>query len=143
LIWGYRFADVRLCCCFIALTQLDGITRSPAHEVEVGQFFPPMFLFYIDRIPDGLSKLPPIRLNPEATRIRLSIGKLKAAFDREGFIVTGDAFAPAVWSYRSRRCSHNSFSNHAYFYADFGCAYCARLRSGRSGQPILFHPSSI
>jgi len=36
---------------FIALMQLDGIARSPAHKVEVGQFFPPMFLFYtnIDR----------------------------------------------------------------------------------------------
>jgi hypothetical protein len=56
---------------FVALTQLDGITRSPARKVEVGQFFPPMFLFYtnIDRIPDGPSKLPPIRLRNPKLRV--------------------------------------------------------------------------
>jgi hypothetical protein len=47
LIWGYRFADIRFFCCFIALTQLDvGNARSPTHKVEVGQSFPPMFLYY-------------------------------------------------------------------------------------------------
>jgi hypothetical protein len=42
-----------------------GNARSPAHKVEVGQSFPPMFLFYTNIDRTGCQSFPPFDQNPK------------------------------------------------------------------------------
>jgi hypothetical protein len=108
LSWRYSFADIRFCCCFIALTQPDvGDAPRPAHKVVVGQSVFPAYglcrLFYANHRSDPRWAVEASHRSIEIRSYTCQSENSQAALTQKDLplLVT---HSPLVWSYRSRRC---------------------------------------